>query len=113
MPDMNTAKKTGRPVGSRSGYAPGWMRKQMLDEMRRRGVKAVTGSLTHKELIDAAIKCEPKDITTHSQVNIKIVSLPALVPEGTAIEPADYKVINSTDTANSIDLIPADSAAAE
>lgn len=97
MVDDNIPKRRGRPAGSRSGYTPGWLRKQFLDEIRRRGTRAVMKELKTDKLIDNAIKVEPKDINTQTQVNIRIVSLPSKVRAGTAIEPAEYKVLNSSE----------------
>jgi hypothetical protein len=77
-------------------FAPGWLRSQILAAIRRNGHKRLLNDMARndpKALLDIAVKLEPKDINTQTQVNIRVVSIPAKVTPGTAIEPAEYRVL--------------------
>lgn len=79
-------------------FAPGWLRGEILAAIRRNGHKRMLNKLAKedpKAIMEWAIKLEPKDINTQTQVNIKVVSIPSKVAPGQAIEPADYKVIEA------------------
>ena len=94
MPGIKSAETLGRSLK----FAPGWLRGELLSALRRNGHKKLLNKLARedpKALLEMAIKLEPKDINQQTTVNIKVVSLPAKVPPGEAIEPADYKVLDS------------------